>query len=44
LLPSYRAFVSSLSSIFKDWMEIIKNTRWKEVMAKEIRALLKNEI
>jgi len=29
-------------SIPKDFMKVVKNTRWKEPMAEEIRALLKN--
>ena len=30
-------------SISKDWMEVVENTRGKEVIAKEMRALLKNK-
>lgn len=30
-------------SIFKDWMEVVENTRGEEVIAKKMRVLLKNE-
>lgn len=40
----YKVFVSlsSSMSIPTDWMKAVENTKWKEVVVHEIRALLKN--
>lgn len=44
LSPSYRAFVSSLSSVSipQDWKEAITLPKWKEAMVEEMTALKKN--
>jgi hypothetical protein len=44
LSPSYRAFVSSLSSISipQGWKEAITIPEWKESMVEEMTALKKN--
>uniref|UniRef100_A0A5B6Z677 Putative polyprotein n=1 Tax=Davidia involucrata TaxID=16924 RepID=A0A5B6Z677_DAVIN len=44
LSPSYRAFVSSLSSVSipQGWKEALADPNWKEAMAEEMRALEKN--
>ena len=45
LSPSYRAFVSSLSSISipQHWQEAILKSEWKEAMVEEMKALKKND-
>lgn len=44
LSPSYRAFVSSLSSlsISQGWEQAIIDPKWNEAMVEEMRALGKN--
>lgn len=45
LSPSYRAFVSSLSSVSipQGWKEAIMDSNWKEAMVEEMQALRKND-
>lgn len=44
LSPSYRAFVLSISSvsILQDWREAFADSKWKQAMTEEMKALSKN--
>ncbi|KAJ7950679.1 Retrovirus-related Pol polyprotein from transposon TNT 1-94 [Quillaja saponaria] len=45
LSPSYRAFVSTLSSVSipQDWKEALADPKWEDAMVEEMKALSKND-
>ncbi|KAJ7969147.1 Retrovirus-related Pol polyprotein from transposon TNT 1-94 [Quillaja saponaria] len=45
LSPSYRAFVSTLSSVSipQDWEEALADPKWEDAMVEEMKALSKND-